>query len=164
MMKHWSSKEGYQWLSRTVLVTVLWLLVACEKQVVFHQSVPISDTQWNRLDTICFTPQVPDSGTVYQTYLEVRLLQSYPYLNLVIGYEYLSPENELLLSDTYELHTTDSYYDKNGSGLAGIYSYSGRLKSLPIEKAGNYTIRFFQLGNDSLLKGVQDVGVKLSRH
>lgn len=164
MMKYWCSKRVYQWLSRTALLAVFWLLVACDPQVVFHQSIPVLGAQWNRLDTISFTPQIPDSGTSYQTSIEVRLLQSYPYQDLVIGYEFFSPENEMLLSGTYELNTTDNYYDKNGNGLAGLYSYSAYLNTLPIEKAGNYTIRIFQLEKDTLLRGVQDVGLKLSRH
>ena len=163
-MKLWRHKERYQWLSRTALVAVLWLLVGCEPQVVYHQFAPVQNAQWNRLDTICFTPQVPDSGTSYQASIEVRLLQSYPYQDLVVGYEYFSPENELLQSGTYEFNTTDSYYDKNGSGIAGLYSYSAYLKSLPIEKAGDYKIRIFQQESDTLLKGVQDVGLNLSRH
>lgn len=163
-MKRTDSITGYLWQSRTALIAVLLLLVSCEPQVVYHQYAPIPNTRWSRLDTLSFTPQVPDSGTSYQASIEVRLLQSYPYQELVIGYEFLSPTDELLQSGSYTFNTTDSLYDKNGSGLGGLYSYSAYLKSIPIEKAGDYTIRIFQQEADTLLKGIQDVGLKLSRY
>ena len=163
-MTHRRANERFILLTRTALIAVLWLLVSCEEQVVFHQYVPIAEAQWHQLDTISFTPQVPDSGTSYQASIEIRLLQSYPYQDLIVGYEFFSPEHELLQSGTFEFNTTDSYYDKNGSGLAGLHSYSAYVKSLPVEKAGDYSIRIFQLEKDTLLRGVQDIGIKLSRH
>ncbi len=150
-------------LSSTLLALCLSILMSCDPLVVYHHYEPLTDSQWKDVDTLTFTPQLLDSEVTYQVDLEIRMLHSYPYQDINIGYRYLSPAKEIVQAGSCQLNLTDTYADKNGSGIAGLYAYPTVLKKLYVGKAGDYTIQVFQEQKDSVLKGIQDLGIKLSR-
>lgn len=150
-------------LSSTLLALCLFILTACDPLVIYHHYEPLTDSQWKDVDTLTFTPQLLDSEVAYQVDLEIRMLHSYPYQDINIGYQYLSPTQEIVQAGTCHLNLTDTYADKNGRGVAGLYAYPTILKSLFVENTGDYTIQVFQQQKDSVLKGIQDLGIKLSR-
>lgn len=149
--------------SSTLLALCLSILTACDPMVIYHHYEPFTDSQWKDVDTLTFTPQLLDSEITYQVDMEIRMLHSYPYQDINIGYQYLSPTQEIVQEGTCHLNLTDTYADKNGKGVAGLYAYPTILKDLFVEKTGDYTIQVFQQQNDSVLKGVQDLGIKISR-
>ena len=159
--------EGYRnchlILSSTLLALCLSILMACDSLVIYHHYEPLTDSQWKDVDTLTFTPQLLDSEVTYQVDLEIRMLHSYPYQDINIGYQYLSPTQEIVQAGICHLNLTDTYADKNGRGVAGLYAYPAILKSLYVKKTGDYTIQVFQQQKDSVLKGIQDLGIKLSR-
>lgn len=156
-------KSRHQILSSTLLALCLSILMACDPLVIYHHYEPLTDSKWKDVDTLTFTPQLPDSEVTYQVDLEIRMLHSYPYQDINIGYQYLSPTHEIVQTGTCLLNLTNTYADKNGRGVAGLYAYPTVLKSLYVEKTGDYTIQVFQQQKDSVLNGIQDLGIKLSR-
>ena len=161
-MKRWL-RSGHLILDSTLIALCFPILMACDSQVIYHHYEPLADSQWKNVDTLTFTPQIPDSEITYQVDLEIRVLHSYPHKEVNIGYQYLSPTQEIVQTGTCQLSLTDAYADKNGSGVAGLYAYPIILKSLHVDKSGDYTIQVFQQQKDSVLKGIQDLGIKLSR-
>lgn len=164
-MKHRSEghRLGYSILNGALLALCFPILMACDSQVIYHHYEPLADSQWKDVDTLTFTPQFPYSEVTYQVDLEIRVLHTYPHQDIIIGYLYLSPTQEIVQTGTCQISLTDAYADKNGSGVAGLYAYPITLKSLHIGKSGDYTIQVFQQQKDSVLKGIQDLGIKLSR-
>jgi len=154
--------KAYLSLKWSMLLACLLLLAACDQRVVYHHYEILPASQWQRQDTLYFTPSITDSETVYQADIEIRLLHPYPYRQVDLGYLYFGENKTLLERGTCQISTTDQYEDKNGEGIAGVYSYSVQVKPLRINKSGEYFIRIFPLTTDSILIGIQDVGIKLS--
>jgi len=146
----------------TVLIALLLLLASCESSTIYHQFRLLPDNQWSSTDTLCFEPQLPDSSVTYQLEIGLRILQECVCQEMKIGYRYLSPTGEVLLTDQFTMTVADENLDKTGKGVGGIYEYVQSIRPLPVTESGNYQVLVFLLQEEKLA-GIHDIGVKCSR-
>ena len=145
-----------------VLTALLLSLVSCESSTIYHQYQLLPDNQWSSTDTLRFEPQLPDSAVTYRLEVGLRILQTCVCREMKIGYQYLSPTGEVLLTDQFTMTVADENLDKTGKGVGGIYEYVQSIRPLPVTESGNYQVLVFLLQEEKLA-GIHDIGVKCSR-
>ena len=161
-MKHLPKHKKLLRKSLTLLF-IASLFMACDKQTVYHTFQSLPTEGWQRKDTLSFQVTVPDSATFYSISVEVRNRNNYPYQNLPLLICYDNPETQNLKKDTLEIKLADSTGVWSGDGWGGLYQSTLRAGMVRIGKAGEYRFRITHLLPDTLLPGINDVGIKLRR-
>lgn len=144
--------------SRRTVVAVMCLigiaLVSCGKRVVYSEVKTLPKEGWNADSLLTYDVTIEDTAACYDVLLYVRHTQQYPYQNmwLFVG------------QDTIEFYLADQRGRWLGNGW-------GELREMPVIYQHNkrfagggkcrYTIQ--QAMRDTLLRGVQDVGLTIVR-
>lgn len=161
-MKHLHKHKKFLRKNLTLLF-IASLFIACDKQTVYHNFQSLPTEGWQREDTLSFQVAVPDSATFYSISVEVRNRNNYPYQNLPLLICYDNPETQNFKKDTLEIRLADSTGVWSGDGWGGLYQSTLRAGMVRIGKAGEYRFRITHLLPDTLLPGINDVGIKLKR-
>ncbi len=158
----------YKRVSRTFLPVIctffaVLLLSACDRGTVYHSFHPLSEDGWNKKDTLCFDMQVADSQTSYRLYVELRYRDTYPYRNLSLLVDYLTPDSVYLQTGTLQMMLADDAGVWLGEGLNGLYQCSFSAGIIPVNKPGQYRILLTYAFPDSVLPGISDVGIRVNK-
>lgn len=149
----------------TSLLLVTGALCACGGQnCVYHSYHSLPTSGWLREDTLLFEASVPDSQCYYKLFVEIRNRNNYPYQNLplYIGY---TPEADGALqpADTLPCLLADREGKWLGSGWGGLYQSAFFAGSIRIKQPGTYRFAISSLLPDSILPGINDIGIRLER-
>lgn len=144
--------------SRRIAVAMMCLmsigLMSCGKRVVYSEVRTLPKEGWHADSLLTYDIAIEDTAACYDVLLYVRHTQQYPYQNmwLFVG------------QDTIEFYLADQRGRWLGNGW-------GELREMPVIYQHNirfggggddrYTIQ--QAMRDTLLKGVQDVGITIVR-
>lgn len=148
-----------------LMVLVSFFLNSCGKDTLYHTYHSLPLYGWGRVDTLCYEYLATDSlgeGTG-MVMVEVRHRSDYPYRNLPMLLQVLQPDSTLMCSDTLQLFLADGEGQWLGSGFGSLY----QAPSLPVGRflfsSGTYSLRLNHLLPDSLVRGVNDVGIRIVR-
>ena len=156
-------KNKTKTLRYIILLFIVSALGACDKQTVYHAFQSIPQEGWKRQDTLLFNVAVPDSQTYYKLIVEIRNRSTYPYQNINLSVCYDSPELEKLQTDTLTAVLADKEGIWKGDGWGGLYQSAFPAGNIKIGKPGDYLFKVAYTLPDSLLPGINDVGIKLQR-
>lgn len=151
-------KNNIVWLSAL-------LLAACQSNTVYHSYQPAPLTGWNKSDTLIYTlPSTIPTGA-YELEIGIRHQEIYPYQNLWLGIAHNMKDSLTYTKDSLELILADKDGNWKGVGPGGLYQYTQTFKkSVYIDQEGNSrTFRIYHIMSDKPLKGVSDIGVKLTK-
>lgn len=110
-----------------------------------------------------FNVAVPDSQTYYKLIVEIRNRSTYPYQNINLSVCYDSPELKKLQTDTLTAVLADKEGIWKGDGWGGLYQSAFPAGNIKIGEPGDYLFKVAYTLPDSLLPGINDVGIKLQR-
>lgn len=149
--------------ANALLLSVASLFCACDGQVVCHafRSLPLKG--WQRNDTLVFETAVTDSLTYYRLSVEVRNRNGYPYRNLPLTVSCTAPDGQTLPTDSLQLSLANEDGTWRGKGWGGLYQTTFPAGSIRITQPGTYLFKIAYTLPDSLLTGINDVGIKLSK-
>ena len=156
-------KNKTKTLRYIILLFIVSALGACDKQTVYHAFQSIPQEGWKRQDTLLFNVAVPDSQTYYKLIVEIRNRSTYPYQNINLSVCYDSPELKKLQTDTLTAVLADKEGIWKGDGWGGLYQSAFPAGNIKIGKPGDYLFKVAYTLPDSLLPGINDVGIKLQR-
>ncbi|KAB5260074.1 gliding motility lipoprotein GldH [Bacteroides stercoris] len=156
-------KNKTKTLRYIILLFIVSALGACDKQTVYHAFQSIPQEGWKRQDTLLFNVAVPDSQTYYNLTVETRNRSTYPYQNINLSICYDSPELKKLQTDTLAAVLADKEGIWKGDGWGGLYQSAFPAGSIKIGKPGDYLFKVAYTLPDSILPGINDVGIKLQR-
>ena len=88
---------------------------------------------------------------------------TYPYQNINLSVCYDSPELKKLQTDTLTAVLADKEGIWKGDGWGGLYQSAFPAGNIKIGKPGEYLFKVAYTLPDSLLPGINDVGIKLQR-
>ncbi len=141
-----------------ILSLFIVLLASCGSRTIYseYQSLPI--TGWEADSTLQFTFSITDTLAAYDMLIHVRHTQQYPYQNMWLFVEGVTPT--LAKADTIEFYLADQRGKWLGNGW-------GNLREMPVlymqqvtfPTAGEYTCRIQQGMRDECLRGVNDIGL-----
>ena len=143
------------------ILLIVTILSSCvNKNVIFDESVVISNAAWNNQDFPYFDVNVEDTTSAYNFYLNIRHLENYRYSNFYMFLHTTFPDGNQT-HDTIELVL--SYPDGRwiGKGSGSMRDNNILLNNnLHFPEKGNYRFEIEQAMRESVLEGITDVGIR----
>ena len=147
-----------------ILLIVTVLSSCVNKNVIFDESVVISNAAWNNQDFPYFDVNVEDTTSAYNFYLNIRHLENYRYSNFYMFLHTTFPDGNQT-HDTIELVL--SYPDGRwiGKGSGSMRDNNILLNNnLHFPAKGNYRFEIEQAMRESVLEGITDVGIRFEKN
>ena len=143
----------------SIVIGLLMLLPSCRKNTVYSQFVPISSGEWAVDSVASFDYTITDNSVDYQMVIYVRHTERYPYQNmwLFIG--------DGQHKDTIEFYLADDrgqWLGNKHHGFIEMPVLYEAAKHFP--DTGSYALTVQHGMRDSLLRGVMDVGVEITKN
>lgn len=151
------------YLKGIILLFVTSTLIACDKQTVYHSFQSIPTEGWQRKDTLFFNVDVPDSFTYYKLSVEVRNRNDYPYQNINLSISCNDSAANPLPADTLQLILANKDGRWKGTGWGSLYQLEFSAGGVQISKPGSYHFKIAHTLPDEVLRGINDIGIKLKR-
>ncbi len=152
-------------LKTSLLGLAVCLSAACDKHIVYHSYHSLSTEGWEKGDTLFF--QIPISDSIPPTlhlFTEIRNRTDYPYRNLYLFISQNLQDSTTYQTDTICLSLTDSVGNWKGKGWGSIYQSETFIKSIRPLKPGNYSLWIRSGMKDEILKGINDIGMRIEKN
>lgn len=150
-------------LNTLLILFVASICIACNKQTLYYSFQSIPNQGWSQKDTLNFEMQIADSTTFYNLFVEIRNRNNYPYQNLPLLLQCFVPQNGKARTDTINLTLADKEGTWKGNGWGGLYQIESPARKMRIDKAGKYKFKIISLLPDTLLPGINDIGIRIER-
>ncbi len=152
---------------KIIILLLIFLLMAvftsCDSNRVYEEHIALKKESWNVKNQLQFDAAISDVLSRYNVYLNVRNSPEYPYSNLFLFMNTVSPDGKTS-RDTIELTLAD--YDGRwlGSGMGSVkFSRFLFQKNVRFEQTGNYRFIFEQAMRVPELKGITDFGLRIEK-
>lgn len=145
-----------------IFIFVMGGFISCSHKEIFFHYHSITNAGWNREDSAVFNVKIEDNSHPYDVFIELRNNDDYPFSNIWLFVDYQMP-NGKSRSDTIGADLANVYGKWYGKGLS-LYNLS-----IPYETAilfpdtGTYIYSIRQGMRENPLKGISDVGLKVSK-
>lgn len=153
-------RAGIQLLFFIILIA---LFSACDKNKVFDQYKTLPQPGWHKDSLLVFELNVADTLHANNLYINVRNDIKYKFSNLWLFIEIESPDSTAK-TDTFEIVLADPTGKWMGTGFGGIKSNQimyRRSAIFPV--SGMYKINIGHGMRSNLLKGINDIGVRVEK-
>lgn len=142
-----------------LVIGLLMLLTSCSTDTVYSQFVPIPSGEWQVDSAMVFDYTIDDAQPDYRMVVYVRHTERYPYQNM-----WLFIDNGAR-RDTIEFYLADDRGQWLGNRHHGFIEMPVLLEdNYHFPDTGSYHLSIQHGMRDSLLRGVMDVGVEISRN
>ena len=141
----------------------IFLLVSCNNASVYNKYNDIEDHTWDK-DSVCFfSYNAEDTINHYDVLLNIRHNSEFRFQNLWLFTVSTDP-NGNIAKDTLECYL----YDNIGRPLGQDYFYVYEMpliymNEIKFHKKGQYTFDIYQAMRDSLLTGVESLGLTIEK-
>lgn len=144
--------------------SVLWLIgslfFSCANDTPYYQYQVIENTAWEKDKIYYFTFLITDNSRPYTITLDIRNNNKYPYQNLWLFYNE-EPPIGTITKDTIECVLADEFGKWYGHGIS-LYESSFPLReNYTFPHPGQYTFSFRQGMRDSVIVGIQEIGLRI---
>lgn len=138
------------------------LLAACVNKNIYTDFHSFKNGEWNQ-DSICyFEVNISDTISPYRISIETRNNNLYPYRNIWLFIEIITPSGSVR-KDTIGFDLADNYGNWLGKGLS-VYELEHIYEnSFIFRQPGIYTFSVKQGMRDDVLRGVNEIGIKLTK-
>ena len=141
--------------------TVSLLLGSCGTDVVLDELITFEQMQWHMDSTVSVSWEPKESDKPVFMSMYIRHFTDYPYNNIYLFRSIESTEG-VEYSDTVNVALADDLGAWNGSGMSSL-----KTLAIPIGKGAvrfrddeRYTLKITQGMRDTLLIGIQDIGIR----
>ena len=138
-------------------------IISCDSNRVFEEHIPLNKGVWNVKNQLQFNVAISDLLSRYNIYLNVRNGPEYPYSNLFLFMNTVSPAGTIA-RDTIELTLAD--YDGRwlGSGMGSVkFSRFLFRKNVRFKQKGYYQFKMEQAMRVNELNGIHDIGLRIEK-
>jgi gliding motility-associated lipoprotein GldH len=146
-----------------LLILLTGIFVSCDSNRVFEEHIAIEKGNWNVKNRLQFDVTISDLLSRYNVYLNVRNGSEYPFSNLFLFMNTVSPDGHIA-RDTIELTLAD--YDGRwlGSGMGSVkFSRFLLQKNVRFNQAGSYRFMMEQAMRVNELNGINDIGLRIEK-
>ena len=153
---------------KNLLRNSIWLLLAtcltaaCNENTGYHSYQSIPTEGWKKSDTLFFNVPVKDSLALLRLSAEIRNESNYAYRNIYLTVSHNLEDSTVWKTDTLLLILADKEGKWNGTGWGSLFQSTLPIGSAIVRHPGNYTFKITHGMQDELLKGINDVGVKIT--
>lgn len=146
-----------------LLLFIPLLFVSCNGNDVFTAFKPIAAQGWSKDSVYTFDVTITDTLATYNVYVNVRNKGDYPYQNMWIFLQKLSPDS-VSVSDSIECYLADQRGKWLGKGVGSLFEMPILYQQdVHFPTAGNYHYTLVHGMRDSVLVGVNDIGMRVEK-
>jgi len=137
------------------------LLVSCShNKSHYYEFRELSQEGWAVNERCNFEAELNDSVGGYNIYVDVRHQGNYPYQNLWLFVERMSPDSAVV-NDTIACDLADYSGKWLGKGSGSVYLFSAPYAQFEIKAPGKYVIGIRHGMRDEVLKGISAIGLRI---
>lgn len=137
-------------------------MISCSHNEVFFEYHSFANAEWNRDNPAVFNVNIEDNSQPYNISIELRNNNTYPFSNIWLFVEYKMP-NGTSCADSISAELADVYGKWYGKGLS-LYNLSIPYETLILfPDTGTYVYSISQGMREYTLKGISDIGLKVSK-
>ncbi|MEI7896560.1 MAG: gliding motility lipoprotein GldH [bacterium] len=146
-----------------MLFLLMVVMISCDSNRIFEEHVALEKGTWNVKNKLQYDVQISNLVNRYNMYLNVRNGPEYPYSNLFLFMNTVSPDGKIS-RDTVELTLADFDGRWLGSGMSSI-KFSRFLfhTGIRFTQAGSYRFILEQAMRVNELKGIYDIGIRIEK-
>ena len=140
----------------------VWTMVSCGPAPILDDLTIFDDHRWHMDSVVQVQWEPQDSVIPVFMSLYVRHLSDYPYNNLFL-FRTISTVEGVAYSDTVNVYLADELGHWNGSGMSDLKTMMVPMgkSAVRFKKGERYTLRVQHGMRDTVLYGIQDIGVRL---
>ena len=146
-----------------ILLTMLFFITACSKNVVYSKYQTFKEDGWHTKDKAVFDVEITDTQALNNISLMVRHQDAYPYSNLFLFVTTKYPDGKVL-TDTMEVVLSNHKGEWQGSGAGDIFDFKVPIKkNVRFPFAGKYQFIFEQGMRVDPLPMIMDFGFEIEK-
>jgi len=137
-------------------------IVSCSHKEIFFDYYSLTNAEWNRDNPAVFHVKIENLSQPYNVSIEIRNNDDYPFSNIWLFIDYTLP-NGNTRTDTVSADLADVYGKWYGKGLS-LYNLSIPYENTVLfPDTGTYIYSIRQGMRENPLKGISDIGLKISK-
>jgi len=145
-----------------IIIMLAVITAACQRNVKYSENYRVEDGNWSMFDQAKYTCTIDDTLKTYNIGLSLRTSTEYPYRNIYLFVLTTFPSGTVI-TDTIQAMVTDEKGKWLGRGAGDIRELTIPFKSnVYFPEKGEYHFRVIHGMRDTTLKGVYDVGLRIS--
>lgn len=150
-------------LKYNIFILFALVLVSCTHNEVFFEFHSLKNADWNREDPGIFEVNITDNQARYDVSVEVRNDDNYSFQNIWLSVDIKTPQGNVR-KDTISADLADIYGKWYGKGIS-IHSLSIPYETgIQYPDTGKYVYTIRQGMRENPLKGISDIGLKISKN
>ena len=153
------------WISISMMVSFAVIIVfsSCGTKSVFNQNQKIENNVWVRDQTIEFEPEIKDTATKYDVFIDVRHAEYYPYANLVVELNMIFPSGEERVKE-HDLLIRNPDASFKGEAGGDIWDYSVPVyKNHTFNAIGKYKFSIRNVMPVHETPGLMEIGLTIKK-
>lgn len=149
-------------MNKYLPIALLLILPACSQNEIFSEFRSFPKAEWDKQEAIRFEVPIHDTESTYDVLIELRNNNHYPFRNIWLFIDYKTPGGSMR-SDTLCTDLADVYGKWYGNGLS-LYAYSFPYQvQVQYPDTGTYVYTIRQGMRENVLKGISDIGLRISK-
>lgn len=149
--------------SYLMAIFITLTIAGCTNNDVFFSYKTISSTGWSKDSLYSFDIPIKDTTAIYNLYVNIRNRGEYPYQNLWLFLTKITPD-KVQTSDSIECYLANDRGKWLGSGIGSVLEMPVLYQqNLRFNKAGIYHYKIVHGMRDSILIGINDIGMRLEK-
>ncbi len=146
-----------------LLVFIACILTSCNDYCVYNQCNDIDSHAWHKDSIQAFSPAINDTIGQYNVLITVRHDTEYPYQNLWLFVESISPDG-IDVKDTVECYLADNRGKFLGDGISIYEMPVLYMRKIKFPKQGVYKFEIQQGMRDTILTGVRNICLSIEKY
>ena len=145
------------------ILLIAMCFFSCQSNDVFFKYDAVNPNGWSKDSLYTFEVEISDTTSLYNLYVNVRNRGEYPYQNLWLFLHKSTPDS-IHSADSIECYLADNRGKWLGSGIGSVYEMPILYQqNIRYKRAGIYTYKVVQGMRDSVLLGINDIGLKVEK-
>lgn len=134
--------------------------MSCAHEMMYNEFRVISPSGWTANTQCVFEVKMTDTTQVYDLHINVRYGGDYPYQNLCLYVQRMSPDSTLS-NDTISCNLADKSGKWLGIGSGSVYLLPVPFRPWIAKQQGSYIFKIKHGMSDKYLKGVYAIGLRI---
>lgn len=142
------------------------LLASCNSNVIFDKNTKVDNKGWNMIDRKTFEVDIDQKDIAYDYKFAINLRHNtdYKYNNIFFFITTIYPDGSVTKRDTVECILSSLDGTWKGKGNSDIKDNRFWFaKNVKFAQKGKYIFKVEQATKDTLLQGVEDIGLHIER-
>lgn len=147
---------------KVMIILTGLLLCACSRQATYSRFQHVSETGWEKVDTLQFdVPPIAEDGTYHEA-LHLRINNTFPFLALTIEItQTILPEGRQERY-TRNCQLIDQKGNIKGAGVS-LFQYTFPLNNIQLNQGDSLHISVIHCMRREILPGMADIGISLTK-